>query len=156
MRAAKTSAIKARGAASRTQPLAPRAAGRSGRSAPVAANRAVPATDAENDPIAALEELKANLDAAREKLQLVDPNRLSDEEFKEFARQSHKVNLAIGATRNALLGAISAKFAAELPAINEATRRLKGDLRQLRDSVEIIRAVASTLGIIENVVKLLA
>jgi hypothetical protein len=140
MRAAKTSAIKARGAASRTQPLAPRAAGRSGRSAPVAANRAVPATDAENDP----------------ELQLVDPNRLSDEEFKEFARQSHKVNLAIGATRNALLGAISAKFAAELPAINEATRRLKGDLRQLRDSVEIIRAVASTLGIIENVVKLLA
>lgn len=86
----------------------------------------------------------------------MDPNRLSDEEFKEFARQSHQVNLAIGATRNALLGAISAKFAAELPAINEATGRLKGDLRQLRDSVEIIRAVASTLGIIENVVKLLA
>jgi hypothetical protein len=61
-----------------------------------------------------------------------------------------------GATRNALLGAISAKFAAELPAINEATGRLKSDLQQLKDSVEIIRAVASTLGIIENVVKLLA
>ena len=153
---AKTSEIKARGAVSRTPTRAPRATGRSKRSAPVAANRGGPATVARDETIAVLEELKANLDATREKLQLVDPNRLSDEEFKEFARQSHQVNLAIGATRNALLGAISAKFAAELPAINEATGRLKADLQRLKDSVEIIRAVASTLGIIENVVKLLA
>jgi len=156
MAEAKTSEIKVRGGASRGRTGAPVAARGSRRSVSVATDRVVRTAVAEDETIAALERLKENLDATRERLQLVQPDRLSDEEFKEFAHQSHQLNLAISATRNALLGAISAKFAAELPAINEATGRLKGDLQQLKDSVEIIRAVSSTLGIIENVVKLLA
>lgn len=156
MAQAKTSEIKVRGGAGRARNRAPVAAPEPRRSVPVETDRAVSTVAANDEAIAALEQLKANLDATRERLQLVQPDRLSDKEFKEFAHQSHQVNLAISATRNALLSAISAQFAAELPAINEATGRLKGDLQQLKDSVEIIRAVASTLGIIENVVKLLA
>jgi hypothetical protein len=105
--------------------------------------------------LAALEALRANLDATRDKLALVDEKRLSDEDFREFARLSHEVNLAVNAARNATLDAISAKFRAELPAINAAIGRLRTDLQRLKDSVEIIRGVASVFGIIENVVKLL-
>lgn len=106
--------------------------------------------------IAALEALRDNLDATAEKLALVDEKRLSDEDFREFARQRHAVNLAVNAARNATLEAISAKFRAELPAINAATGRLRTDLQKLKDSVQIIQGVASFLGIIQNVVKLLA
>jgi hypothetical protein len=152
----KTSETKLSRRGSRTPANVPTPAKRARRTIPIAANRAARTAVDADGTIAALERLQENLHATREKLQLVQADRLSDDEFKAFARQSHQVNLAISATRNALLGAISAQFAAELPAINEATGRLKLDLQRLQDSVEIIRAVASTLGIIENVVKLLA
>src|SRR4249919_3562531 len=138
MAEAKTSEIKVRRGAGRARNRAPVAMPESRPTVPVAADDAVSTVAANDDAIAALEQLKANLDATRERLQLVQPDRLSDQEFKGFAHQSHQVNLAISATRNALLGAISAKFAAELPAINEATGRLRGDLQKLKDSVEII------------------
>jgi hypothetical protein len=147
---------KTRGAAPRTRTRAPRAAPRSGRSARVVTRQPVLASLDADGTIAALAELKSNLDATRDKLQLVDPKRLSDEEFKAFALQSHQVNLAINAASNAELGALSAKFKAELPAINAATGQLKTDLQRLKDSVAIIQAVASVLGVIENVAKLLA
>jgi hypothetical protein len=153
----KTSESRSGRGARRTAAAVPLTANRSRRGGRIAAGRSARSTTVAGDEaIAGLGQLLDNLNAAREKLQLVQPNRLSDEEFSEFNRQSRQVNRAIIAARNALLGAISAKFVAELPAINEATGRLKRDLRQLKDSVEIIRAVASTLGIIENVVKLLA
>ena len=90
------------------------------------------------------------------KLQSVQPNLLSDEEFRAFTRQSDALDSAINSVRNAKLDVISARFAAELPAINQSTERLNRDLQRLKDSVEIIRAFASALGIIENIAKLLA
>ena len=120
------------------------------------ATRRTAAAVSDEDTIADLERLKQSLQAARSKLLLVQPDSLTNQEHAQWSHEVHQLNLAIGAARNAVLGAISVKFAAELPAMNEAMEELKQDLSRLEGSVEVIKAVASALGIIENVVKLLA
>jgi hypothetical protein len=106
------------------------------------------------DELALLENLKLNLQAAREKLMLVQPDTLSDEDHAKWGEEIFKISIAINAVRKALLGRLSAAFTAELPAIEAATGRLKGDLARLQESVQVIGAVASVLGIIERIVTL--
>jgi hypothetical protein len=177
---AKKSKGKARMTPSRTQRKVPPAAARragskapavarrpakSARAAPsqprsgiaVARRRGASIAVAGDDPvIALLGQLRDNLRAARLKLQSVQPNLLNDEESRAFTRQSHALDFAINSVRNAKLDVISARFAAELPAINKSTEQLNRDLQRLKDSVQIIRAIGSALGIIENIAKLLA
>ena len=137
MNETKTSEARSGRRTRRTTAAAPLGTNRTRRGGRIAASRGAPSTTVGGDEtIAAMGELLDNLNATHEKLQLVQRDRLSDEEAVDFARQTRQVNRAIVAARNALLGAISAKFVAELPAINEATGRLKRDLRRLKDSVE--------------------
>ena len=116
------------------------------------------ATGAQSDgeTIALLERLKVSLQATRRKLMRVQPDTLDDEQHARWSEQLLQLNLAIGAVRNALLGAISAAFAAELPAIEQATGKLSEDLSRLEASVQVINAVGSAMGIIERVALLVA
>lgn len=98
--------------------------------------------------------LKLNLQATREKLMLVQPDTLSDKDHAIWGDQIYKVSLAINAVRKALLGSISAAFAAELPKIEQATTKLRDDLFRLQGSIDILKAVSSALGIIESLVTL--
>ena len=107
-----------------------------------------------DDEFALLQSLKLNLQATREKLMLVQPDMLSDEAHAKWSEQIFKVSLAISAVRKALLGTISAAFAAQLPAIEKATNKLTDDLFRLQSAVDVINAVASVLGIIESIVTL--
>ncbi len=106
------------------------------------------------DQFAQLQSLKLDLQATREKLMLVQPDMLSDEEHAKWSDEIFKVSLAISAVRKALLGTISDEFAAELPAIQAATDKLTDDLFLLQKSVDVINAIASVLGIIESIVTL--
>lgn len=122
-----------------------------GKTADAVANINAPSDD---DTIALLQSLKLNLQATREKLMLVQPDMLSDDQHAQWSEQIFKVSLAISAVRKALLGAISAAFAAQLPAIERATDKLTDDLFRLQSAVDVINAVASVLGIIGSIATL--
>lgn len=115
-----------------------------------------PSPPAADEAIALLQNVKLDLQATRAKLMLLQPDTLSDEEHARWSDEISKVNLAISAVRTALLGAISAVFAAQLPAIAEATDKLSDDLFRLQSATDVINAVASALGIIERIAQLLA
>jgi hypothetical protein len=86
----------------------------------------------------------------------VQPDRLDDEQHAQWSEQIFRLNVAVSTVRNALLGAISAAFAAELPAIERATGQLSADLSRLQASVDIINAIGAVLGIIEKIALLAA
>jgi hypothetical protein len=134
------------------KPVSKKAATR--RSAPPATAIRGAQTDAET--IESLEKLQDNLQAARRKLMRVQPDKLDDEQHARWSDQIFQLNLAISTMRNAVLGAISAAFAAELPAIEQATGQLADDLSGLQASVDVINAIGSVLGIIEKIALLAA
>ena len=103
-----------------------------------------------------LQRVKSDLSATRAKLMLVDPASLDDEQHAKWRQSVLKVGDAINAARNALLGAISGAFEAELPDIAKATGRLAADLAKLQGAVAVINAVSSVLGIIEKIATLAA
>lgn len=103
-----------------------------------------------------LQRVKSDLSATRAKLMLVDPASLDDEQHAKWRQSVLKIGDAINAARNALLGAISGAFEAELPDIAKATGRLAADLAKLQGAVAVINAVSSVLGIIEKIATLAA
>ena len=126
---------------------------RSARPARGAATRSV---QADANAIASLDSLQDNLQATRRKLLQIDPDTLDDEQHKKWSDQIFQVSVAISTVRNALLGAISAEFDAELPSIAKATGKLTDDLSNLQTSVDIINAIGSALAIIASIAALAA
>ncbi len=130
---------------------------------PVTKRRAAPtrgaatrSVQADDNTIASLQTLQDNLQATRRKLLQIDPDTLDDAQHKDWSDQIFQVSLAISAVRNALLGAISAAFDAELPSIEKATGKLTDDLSNLQTSVDIINAIGSALAIIASIAVLAA
>lgn len=108
------------------------------------------------DPVEQLRQLKLNLQGTREKLMLVSPDLLSDDDHEAWTDQIFKVSLAINGLRNATLQSVSEEFKAELPNFESATARLIDDLFELQQAVGVITAVSGALDIIETIVSLLA
>jgi hypothetical protein len=102
-----------------------------------------------------LDNLEADLAALDAKLMMVQLEGLTREQKAQWAREITKVSEAITAVRNARLAAISAAFESALPELQGATDSLKRDLSRLQDSVAIINAIGSALGIVERIVSLL-
>ena len=120
------------------------------------AARATSRETPEGETIAALKRLMGDLEATRRKLMRVQPDTLDDAQHARWSEQLFEVNLANSTVRNVLQGVISAAFAREIPAIEQATGKLADDLSRLKDSVEVINAVASALGIIQRIALLVA
>ena len=100
--------------------------------------------------------LKLQLQAAQDKLLLIDPNRLDDVEHAAWSNEIFQLSRAINALRNVLLEQLSADFAAELPDIEDATKDLADELKELEDAVDVINAVAGVLGVITRIATLVA
>jgi hypothetical protein len=139
---------RARGASRGREIVAPRT-----RTARAPAPRA---SAAEAAAIDRLQRIKLDLQQARTKLMLVQPDLLDDAAHQKWSEDIFEVNRAINAARVALLGAISEAFAAELPSIERATGKLAEDLARLRESVAIIETVSAALGIIERIARLVS
>jgi len=103
-----------------------------------------------------LRALKLQLQAAQDKLLLIDPNTLDDDAHATWSNEIFQLSRAINALRNVLLEQLSAEFAAELPDIEDATKDLADELQELENAVDVINAVASALGVITSIVTLLA
>jgi hypothetical protein len=123
------------------------------RSAPVA--RSAPGATPEGGQADRLRDLKLQLQAAQDKLLLIDPNTLDDEAHAAWSNQIFQLSRAINKLRNVLLEQLSAEFAAELPAIEGATNKLADELQRLKNAVAVINAVAGVLGVIARIVTLL-
>ena len=98
--------------------------------------------------------VKRSLEAISLALNGIDPKSLSDSEHKTFENETNKVDLAIARVRNSLLEGIVAEFEAAMPEIQSATARLEDDLAKLKQSVDVINAVAGALGVIEKIIGL--
>jgi acyl carrier protein phosphodiesterase len=103
-----------------------------------------------------LRALKLQLQAAQDKLLLIDPNRLDDVAHAAWSNEIFELSRAINALRNVLLEQLSADFAAELPDIEDATKDLADELQELEDAVDVINAVAGVLGVIARIATLVA
>ena len=100
--------------------------------------------------------LKLQLQAAQDKLLLIDPNSLDDVAHAAWSNEIFELSRAINALRNALLERLSEDFARELPDIEDATKELADELQELEDAVDVINAVAGVLGVITRIVTLVA
>jgi len=103
-----------------------------------------------------LRALKLQLQAAQDKLLLIDPNRLDDVAHAAWSNEIFELSRAINALRNVLLEQLSADFLAELPDIEDASKELADELQQLEDAVDVINAVAGVLSVIARVATLVA
>jgi hypothetical protein len=103
-----------------------------------------------------LRALKLQLQAAQDKLLLIDPNRLDDVAHAAWSNEIFELSRAINALRNVLLEQLSADFAAELPDIEDATKDLADELQELEHAVDVINAVAGVLGVITRIATLVA
>ena len=103
-----------------------------------------------------LRALKLQLQAAQDKLLLIDPNRLDDVAHAAWSNEIFELSRAINALRNVLLEQLSADFLAELPDIEDASRDLADELKELEDAVDVINAVAGVLGVIVRIATLVA
>lgn len=103
-----------------------------------------------------LRALKLQLQAAQDKLLLIDPNRLDDVAHAAWSNEIFELARAINALRNILLEQLSADFLAELPDIENASKELADELSQLEDAVDVINAVAGVLGIVARIATLVA
>ena len=103
-----------------------------------------------------LRSLKLQLQAAQDKLLLIDPNRLDDVSHAAWSNEIFELSRAINALRNVLLEQVSADFVAELPDIEDATKDLADELSELEHAVDVINAVAGVLGVITRIATLVA
>jgi len=103
-----------------------------------------------------LTQLRLDMEATVTKLLLIPHAKLSDEDHEAWSDQIHQHNMAIAKLRNAVLETLSDQFQAELPAIQAATAELVKKLERLQQSVAIIRAVDSVLGVVRQIITLLA
>jgi hypothetical protein len=133
------------------------------RSSPAARGGAVrgatPASAAVRSASASAERLRAlklQLQAAQDKLLLIDPNRLDDVAHAAWSNEIFELSRAINALRNVLLEQLSADFLAELPDIEDASKDLADELSELEDAVDVINAVAGVLSVIARVATLVA
>jgi hypothetical protein len=115
--------------------------------------RSGPPVDAAIDQLQAL---KLHLQATREKLMLIQPDTLNDEQHAQWSEQIYQVSLAINAVRKALLGTLSGAFAAALPELERSTNKLTDDLYRLQSATDVINAVSSALGVIASIAALVA
>jgi len=123
------------------------------RSTPVA--RSGPVAPSEGSEADRLRDLKLQLQAAQDKLLLIDPNKLDDDAHAAWSNQIFQLSRAINKLRNVLLEQLSAEFAAELPAIESATGKLADELQRLKNAVDVINAVAGILGVVTRIITLL-
>ena len=79
-----------------------------------------------------LRALKLQLQAAQDKLLLIDPNRLDDVAHAAWSNEIFELARAINALRNVLLEQLSTDFLAELPDIEDASRELADELSRNR------------------------
>lgn len=103
-----------------------------------------------------LRQLRLDMEAAVTKLLLIPHAKLSDEDHEAWSDQITQLNLAIAKVRNAVLEELNDQFQAELPAIQAATAELAKKLERLQQSVAIIRAVDGVLGVVRQIITLLA
>jgi len=103
---------------------------------------------------AQLRRLKLNLMGTREKLMLVSPDLLKDDEHAAWSKQIFDVSLAISAIRNKELADLSDRFTKELPRFNDAMEQLTNDLFKLQKAVQVIKAVDAALGVVTSIIKL--
>jgi hypothetical protein len=103
-----------------------------------------------------LRSLKLQLQAAQDKLLLIDPNRLDDVAHAAWSNEIFELSRAINALRNVLLEQLSSDFAAELPDIEDAAKDLADELSELEHAVDVINAVAGVLGVITRIATLVA
>lgn len=111
---------------------------------------------APSETIDTLRQLRLDLEDTLTKLMLVAHTRLSDADHEAWSDQIQQITLAIGKLRNAVLEDLSEQFQAELPAIQAATGDLSKKLERLQQSVAIIRAVDGVLGVVRQIITLLA
>jgi flavodoxin len=123
------------------------------RSAPVP--RSAPVATSEGGEEDRLRDLKLQLQAAQDKLLLIDPNKLDDEAHADWSNQIFQLSRAINKLRNVLLEQLSAEFAADLPAFESATGKLADELQRLKNAVDVINAVAGVLGVVTRIITLL-
>ena len=123
------------------------------RAAPAA--RAAPVARADGGKADRLRDLKLQLQAAQDKLLLIDPSKLDNEAHAAWSNQVFQLSRAINKLRNVLLEQLSEEFAAELPAIESATGKLADELERLKNAVDVINAVAGVLGVITRIITLL-
>jgi hypothetical protein len=103
-----------------------------------------------------LRQLKLNLQATREKLMLVSPDLLTDNDHAAWTDQIFQVSLAINGLRNVTLQTLSDEFTAELPSFESATTKLIDDLFELQQAVDVIETVSGALVVVRKIATLLA
>lgn len=91
----------------------------------------------------------------RGRLMLVDPQSLTLSQHIAWNEQLFQVGLSIIAMERAILTAISAEYAKQLPKISKATEAVERDLHKLKAAKDVIAAVSSVLGTITSIATLL-
>lgn len=114
------------------------------------------AQPAEPDTDDLLQRLQKSLEDMQRQLLNVDPTALSNDDHETWRQQVNTVGLAITKVRNARLAALTAEISAQLPALQSATDRLGKSLADLKAANEIINAVAEGIGVITQILTLLA
>lgn len=109
------------------------------------------------DLAAQFEQTRTHLESIEIKLiKDVRPETLGEDDRKAWENQRSQIDLAISRIRNTALEKLNNEFKDELPAIEAATGKLAASLAKLKRSVDIIKAVAGALGVVSQIVKLLA
>jgi hypothetical protein len=103
-----------------------------------------------------LDQLLEHLLYVRQQLLKIDPDSLNDDQHENWRTQVNAISLAITKVRNARLGQLNAAFATELPKLEAAADQLTDALYHLQAANEIIGAVAEGLGIVTQILTLLA
>lgn len=98
----------------------------------------------------------ANLEALELKLSAIDAEELDPAKKNELADKLHECAMNLTKLRTADLKNLSEAFKAREPELRTTTGKLKDDLRELEDAVEIINTVSAAMGTITQIVSLIA
>ena len=98
----------------------------------------------------------AALEATELKLSAIDADELDDAKKNKLADDLHECATNLLKLRNADLRNLSEAFKQKEPELRSATSRLKNDLQNLEDAVEIIDTVSAAMGTITEIVALIA
>jgi hypothetical protein len=110
----------------------------------------------DGDTIRDLNAEVADLEAVELRLLAIDADELDDAKRNELADELHECATNLLRLRNADLRNLSEAFKGREPELQTATSRLKNDLQDLENAVEVIDTVSAAMGTITEIVKLIA
>jgi hypothetical protein len=98
----------------------------------------------------------ADLEAVELKLLRIDADELDKTGKKQLADKLHECSTNLMKLRNADLANLSESFKSREPELRSAAGKLKDDLRELGDAVEIINTVSAAMETITEIISVIA